>query len=202
MIKNIIFDFGDIFINLDKTATALALHNLGLTSITPELETLMLDYEKGLLSSKDFIQQANTEIPSATEDQLVAAWNSVILDFPEDRLLFLEALAKENKYRLFLLSNTNALHIAKVIQNMGTVRYERFKNCFEKFYLSHEIQLRKPNSDIYTFVLDENNLQPTECFFIDDTKANTDTAKTLGILTWNLIVGSEDITALTSKLTV
>lgn len=83
---------------------------------------------------------------------------------------------------------------------MGRDKYNRFKSCFEKFYLSHEIHLRKPNAEIYQFVLDENGLNPTETFFIDDTVENTDAAKKLGIDVWNLIVGQEDIIQLKSKL--
>jgi len=202
MIKNIIFDFGDIFINLDKPATALALRNYGLTEVTPDLEKLMLAYEKGVLHTDDFVKKTNKLLPTATESQLIEAWNSIILDVPEERLLFIEALAKENKYRLFLLSNTNTLHIKKAIQNMGASRYERFKNCFEKFYLSHEIHFRKPNADIYEFVLNENNLRAAESFFIDDTKENTEAAKKIGIYTWNLSVGKEDIIDLNSKIPI
>ena len=130
MIKNIIFDFGDIFINLDKTATALELSKFGFTKITPELDSLMKDYEKGLITSSDFINTTNLILPNATPKQLQAAWNKIILDFPEERLLFIESLAKENNYRLFLLSNTNELHIEQVVENMGINRYNRFQNCF------------------------------------------------------------------------
>ena len=200
MIKNIIFDFGDIFINLDKTATALELSKFGFTEITDELDKLMKDYEKGLISSTDFISTTNLILPKATPKELRAAWNKIILDFPEERLLFIESLANENNYRLFLLSNTNELHIEQVIKNMGIKRYTRFQNCFEKFYLSHEINLRKPDAAIYQFVLKENNLKAEESFFIDDTKENTDAAELLGIKNWNLQVGKEDIINLKSKL--
>ncbi|MDO6490807.1 MULTISPECIES: HAD-IA family hydrolase [unclassified Cellulophaga] len=200
MIKNIIFDFGDIFINLDKTATALELSKFGFTEITPELDTLMKSYEKGLISSDDFIADTNKIFTTATPEQLKIAWNKIILDFPEERLTFIETLAKETNYRLFLLSNTNKLHIEQVIKNMNIDRYNRFKNCFEQFYLSHLINFRKPDAAIYEFVLKENNLKAKESFFIDDTKENTIAAEKLGIKSWNLQVGKEDIINLKSKL--
>ncbi len=200
MIKNIIFDFGDIFINLNKTATTLALAKFGFTEMTPDLDKLMKTYEKGLINSDTFLEKTNAFFITATTKELISAWNSMILDFPEDRLVFIEELANEKKYRLFLLSNTNALHIERVIKNMGTNRYKRFKNCFEKFYLSHEIHLRKPDTEIYEFVLKNNELKAEECLFIDDTKENTEAAKTLGIHTWNLIVDKEDIIHLNSKI--
>ena len=109
-------------------------------------------------------------------------------------------MAKENSYRLFLLSNTNALHIPHVMKIMGNESFERFKNSFEQFYLSHEIQLRKPNHEIFQFVLEQNRLDPQDTLFIDDTKENTDAAKELGINTWNLIVGKEDVVNLKERL--
>ena len=200
MIKNIIFDFGDIFINLDKPAVFKLLAQFGYTKATPEMDKILKDYEMGLISSSDFISKLNSIFPNAKPKELINAWNSILLDFPEYRLDFLEKLATENKFRLFLLSNTNEIHIDYVINDMGIERFERFKACFEKFYLSHEINHRKPNSNIYEYVLTENELIAEETFFIDDMKENTDTASALGIKIWNLIVGQEDIINLKTRL--
>jgi len=200
MIKNIIFDFGDIFIDLDKTATPKEMSKFGFTELTPELDHLSKLYEKGLISSSDFVSKMNHIFPKATTKELLYAWNAILLDFPDYRLEFLEKLAKEGTYRLFLLSNTNEIHINEVIGKNGAEKFERFKNCFEQFYLSHEIHFRKPNADIYQFVLNSNNLIPSETFFIDDTKENTDAAEKLGIICWNLQVGAEDVINLKSKL--
>ena len=92
-----------------------------------------------------------------------------------------------------MLSNTNDLHISSVQNCLGTDFYNEFKNSFEQFYLSHEINFRKPDSEIYEFVLNENNLIADETLFVDDLKENTDAANTLGIHTWNLIPGQEDV---------
>lgn len=193
MIKNIIFDFGDIFINLDKQAPLTEMSKFGLTQMTPELDTIFKNYEMGLMKSDDFINVLQSIFSDASREQIITAWNSIILDFPEERLTFIEQLKKENKYRLFLLSNTNDLHIEKVKISMGLERFKRFKNCFEQFYLSQEMKMRKPNSNIYEFVLLENKLIANETLFIDDTKENTVSASELGILCWNLLVGKEDV---------
>ena len=76
---------------------------------------------------------------------------------------------------------------------MTLERYRRFKNCFDAFYLSQEIQIRKPNSDIYKYVLDTHNLIPEECLFVDDTFENTESAKQLKIHIWNINPKTEDI---------
>ena len=193
MIKNIIFDFGDIFINLDKQAPLIEMSKFGLTRMTPELDTIFKKYEMGLMKSDDFINVLQSIFSDASREQIITAWNSIILDFPEERLTFIEQLKNENKYRLFLLSNTNDLHIEKVKISMGLERFKRFKNCFEQFYLSQEMKMRKPNSNIYEFVLLENKLIANETLFIDDTKENTVSASELGILCWNLLVGKEDV---------
>ena len=83
---------------------------------------------------------------------------------------------------------------------MGSEKFNRFKDCFEQFYLSHEIGFRKPNADIFEFVLKENKLMATKTLFIDDSKANTNAADQLDIMTWNLQVGQEDIIELRARL--
>ncbi|WP_405382441.1 HAD family hydrolase [Maribacter sp. LLG6340-A2] len=200
MIKNIIFDFGDIFINLNKQAPLLEMAKFGFTELTPELDTIFKDYEMGLMSSKTFLLSLQSVFPTASIEQIKDAWNSIILDFPENRLKFIEELRQENNYRLFLLSNTNDLHIEKVISSMGIDRFNRFKACFEVFYLSQEMKMRKPNADIYEYVLKQNNLKANETFFVDDTKENTDSAAKLGIHCWNLQVDKEDIQEITRHL--
>jgi len=193
MIKTIIFDFGDVFIDLDKEAPFIKMEKLGITSFTEEMIETNKQYETGRISTSEFIEFYRTEFPNVSEKELTEAWNSIILYFPEYRLDFLEKLAASKKYKLILLSNTNDLHIKKVIENMTIEMYVRFQKCFDAFYLSQEIHFRKPNADIYQFVLNTHNLTAEECFFIDDTSENTDTAKELGINTWNINPKTEDI---------
>lgn len=200
MIKNIIFDFGGIFIDLDKEIIIREMEKYGRPNLTPELIELSNAFEIGRISPKTFIEGLQSYFPNTTASEIIAIWNGMLLDFPDYRLKFIENLARENEYRLFLLSNTNALHIPQVIKIMGESRFNRFKNCFERFYLSHEIHLRKPNADSYEFVLEKNKLDPSQTLFIDDTLINTESASRLGVKTWNLIVGQEDIVQLKSKL--
>ncbi|MCL6265648.1 HAD family hydrolase [Flagellimonas myxillae] len=200
MIKNIILDFGDIFIDLDKPATARAMKKYGFTKLTPDLETLFNAYEKGEMDSPSFLKQVSKYFPDATEDYLIDAWNAILKDFPKSRLDFVEQLGKEGRYRLFLLSNTNDLHIEFVRNRIGKENFARFENSFEVFYLSYEMGMRKPDAEIFEFVLNTHNLVPEETLFVDDTKENTDTAASLGIQVWNLQVGKEDITELKRHL--
>ncbi|CAM1347983.1 HAD-IA family hydrolase [Tenacibaculum crassostreae] len=198
MIKNIIFDFGDVFINLDKEATYKELAKLGVTEITDEMMHQYFQYEMGLISTDAFVSYFHDKFNISKED-LISSWNAILLDFPLHRLKFLKELAASKKYRLFLLSNTNELHISWIQNDWGMDLYNEFKNCFEQFYLSHEIKMRKPNSDIFEFVLNENNLIASETIFIDDTKENTNAAKELGISVWNNNPKQEDVVDLLAR---
>lgn len=197
IIKTIIFDFGDVFINLDRLALEKQFLQLDIPyPMSSSINDMAANYEKGLLTSQEFINNLTQIFSERCEKKLINAWNTIIGNFPKHRLNFIENLFIENQYKLILLSNTNDLHIKKVIDNMGANRFNRFKSCFHKFYLSHEIHLSKPSADIYEFVLNDNNIIPKECLFIDDLKENTDAAAKLGLHTWNLIPGKEDVTNL------
>jgi FMN phosphatase YigB (HAD superfamily) len=198
MIKNIVFDFGDIFINLDKKGFATALKKLGISQESNEMLPILQQYEMGLISTEKFLLFFEEKL-NVSQISLIKAWNSILLDLPQNRLSFIQALANSKKYRLFLLSNTNDLHISWIKNNWGMALYSAFKICFEQFYLSHEINLRKPNNNMYEFVLNTNNLIAEETLFIDDTEENTTAAKALGIHIWNLKPGKEDVLELFTK---
>ncbi|WP_299248306.1 HAD family phosphatase [uncultured Aquimarina sp.] len=194
MIKTIIFDFGDVFINLDKPATLKELSKLGISSLTKELEHINESYETGNITTVEFINYYKKLLPNSTERQLIDAWNAILKDFPKHRLEFIQKLATEKNYKLILLSNTNELHIDWIKEHVSF--YYEFKSCFDTFYLSHEINIRKPNLDIFQFVINNHQLNPSETLFIDDTFDNTNAAKQLGINIWNNNPETEDITNL------
>ncbi len=191
MIKAIIFDFGDVFINLDKPATLREMRKHRIKNLTEDILELNREYEKGLISSEDFIRTYQEEFKQLEEEIFVDSWNAILIDFPEYRYLFLKKLSEEKDYKLILLSNTNEIHIDWVKENVPF--YEDFKACFDAFYLSHEINFRKPDAEIYEFVLNKHELQPEECLFIDDTTENTKAAEALGIYTWNIEPTREDV---------
>jgi glucose-1-phosphatase len=197
MINTIIFDFGDIFINLDKQATIDGLQKLGLSQWNTDLEGLNQQFEMGQISSEDFIRGFQKQMPMASTEEIRFAWNAVLLDFPLYRLEFLQMLSK--KYRLFLLSNTDSIHIETFEQKTGSSFYSDFYQCFEKVYFSFEIGIRKPDIEIYNYVLNKHELSPKRTLFIDDKKENTDAAQTLGMQVWNLQVGQEDVVDLFDK---
>lgn len=191
MINTIIFDFGDIFINLEKETQIEAFKKLGLHEPKTDLIEKNDLFEKGKISELDFLQSFHTHIPNASIEQIKAAWNTIIGDFPLYRLEFLQLL--KNKYRLFLLTNTDEIHIAHFEDKEGLSFSSDFYQCFEKVYYSYEMGMRKPDTQIFTTILNKHNLLAKNTLFVDDKKANTDAAASLGLHIWNLQVGKEDV---------
>lgn len=197
MINTIIFDFGDIFINLDKQATIEGFKKMGLTEWNEDLNQLNLQFEKGEIPQEDFLFGIQKHIPNASIVEILEAWNSILLDFPLYRLEFLQKLSK--KYRLFLLSNTDSIHIETFEQETGVSFYSDFYQCFEKVYFSFEIGMRKPDAEIFNYLIQKHELSVKNTLFVDDKKENTDAALSLGFHIWNLQVGQEDVTNLFEK---
>lgn len=194
MIKTIIFDFGDVFLNLEKPATQRELSRYEVNEFSEEMLEKNKAYEKGEISSEEFVNFYCTRFSLLTPKAFKNSWNAILLDFPKHRLDFLKKLADHGEYNLILLSNTNNVHIDWVKENIKF--FEDFKDCFDAFYLSQEIGFRKPDPEIFEFVLEKHDLKPEETLFIDDTKENTDAAAALGIHIWNIDPATEDVTEL------
>jgi FMN phosphatase YigB (HAD superfamily) len=197
MINTIIFDFGDIFINLDKQATVEGLKKLGLTEWNEDLNQLNMQFEKGEIPQEEFLLGIQKHIPNTSFVEILEAWNAILLDFPLYRLEFLQKLSK--KYRLFLLSNTDSIHIETFEQESGISFYSDFYQCFEKVYFSFEIGMRKPDAEIFNYLIQKHELSVKNTLFVDDKKENTDAALSLGFHVWNLQVGQEDVINLFEK---
>jgi len=197
MIEAIIFDFGNVFINLDSNATLEALKKLGLSNWNEELDYLNKSYETGKIDELTFMHGIQKHIPHANLIEIREAWNSILLDFPLYRLEFLQMIS--SKYKLYLLSNTDATHIEKFEHKVGQSFAREFYGCFEKVYFSFEFGFRKPDPKAFQFVLNNHNLTPKKTLFIDDRLDNINTAEALGLQTWYLKVGQEDVVDLFQK---
>ena len=191
MINTIIFDFGDVFINLEKQAAIDAFKKLGLAGPNADLLELNTKFEKGQISELQFIEGFQKYIPNAGIEDIRSAWNSVIGEFPLYRLEFLQLLA--TKYRLFLLTNTDAMHISRFEHSVGMSFSGDFYRCFEKVYYSFEMEMRKPEPEIFNYIIKKHGLSPSRTLFIDDKKQNTDAAEAAGLQVWHLQVGREDV---------
>jgi glucose-1-phosphatase len=191
MIDTIIFDFGDIFINLEKQAQIEAFKKLGLNEPKPELIEMNDLFEKGQVTELQFLESFHPFIPNASLEEIRSAWNSIIGEFPLYRLEFLQMLSY--KYKLFLLTNTDSIHIDRFEHNVGVSFFSDFYQCFEKVFYSYEMGMRKPDPAIFSAIMNKYDLSPKRTLFVDDKKVNTDAAASLGLHVWNLKVGEEDV---------
>lgn len=197
MINTIIFDFGDIFVNLEKQTAIDEFKKLGLDGPNEELLNMNDLFERGKVTELQFIESFQKYIPDADILDIRKAWNSVIGEFPLYRLEFLQMLSR--KYRLFLLTNTDPIHISRFEHMAGISFFSDFYQCFEKVYYSFEMGMRKPEPEIFNYILKKHDLSPKRTLFVDDKKKNTDAAAALGIQVWNLNVGQEDVVDLFEK---
>lgn len=189
----IIFDFGGVIINIDYHRTIESFQQLGISDFRSlynqaEQDQLFDDVETGRISPQQFINKLLDHLPSGTSpNQVVAAWNAMILDVPAKRIQLLEELRNRDK-KVFLLSNTNSIHIDKAWRNWdATETGIEPEQVFNKIYLSHEINLRKPNVEIFELVCNENELDPSRTLFIDDSVQHILGAQKLGLQTFHLV---------------
>ena len=196
--KVIIFDLGAVILNINYQNTIDEFTKLGVKNASSfyskKMQTdLFNQIETGKITAEKFLTELQKETNNATINQVKNAWNSMLLDLPNERLELIKAL--KSKYRIYLLSNTNNIHIDAFKKQLGNAKWEDFCNLFDKMYLSHEVGLRKPNAEIFKHILTEQKLKAEEVFFIDDSPQHIESAKKLGIHCHHLL-DNENITTL------
>jgi len=190
-IKNIIFDLGGIFLNIDFKKTEQAFAALGINGFHSmfsqhHADNLFQLLETGKISPEEFhhsfVQKTGMNLSYSVVEK---AWNALLLDFPVERLHWLKSVSK--RYNTFLFSNTNRIHYDAFSQSFQNMMNEDFNSYFIKAYYSHEMGLRKPDPESFQYILNEQKLSPSETLFIDDTLKNVEAAAKLGIQTIHLI---------------
>ncbi len=184
-LQNIIFDLGGVLLDIDHQKTIDAFAQLGLENaeeaFSKEVQSdLFQDFERGRISSTDFIAALKHYMPQAEEGEIIKSWNALLGQFPIERFELLAALA--DRFRLFLLSNTNSVHEAAfhiIIEN--ALGWKNFENLFEGVGYSHELKERKPERVIFEKMLELHHLNPAETGFIDDTLVHVLAARQVGI---------------------
>jgi glucose-1-phosphatase len=191
-IKHIIFDLGGVILNINYQLTYQAFDDLGVKDFTSlynqfTLNNLFSGLETGHVSTEEFLKEMLEHAPAGTtKQQIIDAWNAMLLDFPLQRLQLLQQLRQH--YNLYLLSNTNAIHLDRFNQILQESRgIPSLGSFFDKAYYSHIMGLRKPEKECYQMVIDENGLNPEETLFIDDTEPNITGAQAVGLQTIHLL---------------
>jgi glucose-1-phosphatase len=193
-IKNIIFDLGNVILNISYEASASAFAELGIVDFAnifskASQNTMSDDIETGTVSEEIFLNYLLAKCNAGTTIQQVElAWNAIIVDFPIRRLQILQQL--QLHYNLYLLSNTNSIHercYHQLLMNQHGI--PTIGVFFEKLYLSHRIGCRKPNPMAWQMILDNHKLNPEETLFLDDSPQHIAVAKSLGLHTIHVVDG-------------
>ncbi len=192
-LKALIFDLGGVIVDLSVDHTLQAFSELSgfekekVKDIYYSSEGFEA-YEKGLITDDDFRNLVReTYSISSSAAVIDASWNAMIRGLPVRKLQLMEELMKT--YSVYLLSNTNSIHIAYVNEVVlpGIGHHGRtLDSYFHHAYYSHVMKKRKPNADIFEQVLEENNLLPEYTLFLDDNRDNIEGAIQLGIKTFHV----------------
>jgi len=189
-IKNIIFDYGNVIFNINFNQVQDAWKKLGINNADEfyghrHQDPVFNLLERGEISPAGFRERIRelTKKPELTDEQIDDAWNAIFVGIPQGNHELL--LKLKDKYRTFLLSNINAIHYDYVHRYLkDEFGMDNNDGLFEKTYYSHLTGKRKPEPEIFEQVLNENNLNPAETLFIDDSPQHLEAAKKLGIQTF------------------
>lgn len=177
---------GGVILDIDFKRTEKAFVDLGVTNFNElfglgHAASFFKDHEAGKITDDEFLDSLQKLAKHSLKPDIVQkAWNALLIEFPPERIELLKRL--KSKYRLFLLSNTNGIHL----EAFQKIYNDAFNNgsldsLFEKTYYSHKIGFRKPNKEAYEYVLKENHLVPAKTLFIDDALVNVDAARESGM---------------------
>ena len=195
-IKNIIFDLGNVLLNLDFNASIKAFQELGLNKDVLDRQQVYSDpvfyeLETGIITPQVFRNRVRGILknPTVTDQQIDEAWSAMILDIPATRVKILQELSE--KYNVYLFSNTNKIHIEGLFQEFKARHGIDFPALFIKDYYSHKIHDRKPNLSSFEKVIGLSGVNPEETLFVDDLEKNIIAAQQAGLKTFWLKEGME-----------
>lgn len=189
-IDTLIFDFGGVLLDIDVMIAIREFEKLGLTTINtqdihPHNSGVFLDLELGTISTEDFVRRIKeaTSINITTE-QVLGAWNSLLLEYDPRRFEVLEKL--RSNHTIMLLSNTNLPHRERFIEIFNNLPYsqnngKKFEDYFDRVFYSDIMHMRKPDSVIYERVIAETGIDPKRTLFIDDNLINVEGAQSVGL---------------------
>lgn len=194
-IKNLLIDLGGVLINLDRRRCIENFQKLGLGNVEELLDFtnpdgLLMQQEKGLITPAEFRNGVRDMIGKLVSDkQIDAAWNSFLVDIPTQKLDLLLKL-REN-YVVYLVSNTNETHWKCACKHFFPYRTFRVEDYFEKAYLSFEMNMAKPEPEIFNAIIEDAGIEPEETLFIDDSEINCQAARKLGFSTYTAKAGED-----------
>ena len=186
MIKNIIFDLGGVVIDLDRDRAVRQLENLGLTNVSHllgeyEQKGDFLALEKGEKSSAELYDAILSLCPSdVTATRIRDAFEAFLVALPPERLKAIRAL-REMGFHTYVLSNTNPIMYNHWIENAFRQEGLTINDYFDGITVSFQERLCKPDPRIFLNVVKRYHLNPAETLMLDDSAANCESARSIGL---------------------
>jgi len=184
-IRNIIFDLGGVLLNIAPKNTIEAFGNLGMEQLVGD-KGLSYDHdifylmEQGKITPEEFRNGVRKLLAKeVSDDEIDAAWTAMLLDFPAIRVELVKNLRKD--FKIYLFSNTNAIHVAKYHSNFRKQHGFEVSTLFDKDFYSNEIGYRKPSAESYQEIIRLSGINPEESLFIDDSLQNVESAMASGL---------------------
>jgi putative hydrolase of the HAD superfamily len=179
MIRALLFDIGNVLVRFDFARAIRAVQPLSdmgdQAGTLRRFEFVKAQYEDGRLSRGDFLKQAFATLRfRGTEAQFITAWQGI---FRENEPVLQLVRRLHGRYPLFLLSNTNDLHVEVLFRDF------KIFQLFSGATYSHAARTSKPHRAIYEIACRQHGLDPLTTFFIDDLAENIATARDLGFQT-------------------
>ncbi len=196
MVKNIIFDLGGVLLDLDFEAPLRAFQKLNRDGQIVDLrqflsDPVFIDFETGNVSPYEFRDRVRQLLsnPSLSDGEIDTAWCSMLREIPAKKVSLLQSL--NGKYRLFLYSNTNAIHIPHFTREFYDQHQIQWESLFENTFYSHEIKDRKPLLSGYLKVFLKAGINPEETLFVDDLEQNISAAIQSGLKVLHYTPGTD-----------
>lgn len=183
MYKNYIFDQGDVILDIDANLSLGAFQRLipsSPESLPISVADLMggsegrlvCEYQIGNISTSEFLHSLKSVVrQDVEENQILEAWNAMILDIPMERLEALLELRRRGA-KVFMLSNTNDAHTTHIINKCFAGSRSNMLRYFDALFLSHEMRLAKPDDEIYQETIRRAGIDPNETIYFDDLPQN------------------------------
>ncbi|HCM62238.1 MAG TPA: glucose-1-phosphatase [Morganella sp. (in: Bacteria)] len=176
-----IFDMGNVIIDIDFQRVLSVWSNLSGKPLS-ELNSNFISgetfkqHERGRISDVEFAEAINDELGmSLSFDEFAEGWQAIFMSVRPDVIDIMNKL-REQGHRVVVLSNTNRLH-----QDYWPQHYPEIAASADFLYLSQDLGLRKPDPDIYQYVLESEEFEAQDAVFFDDIHENVDAAIELGI---------------------
>ena len=183
IILNLLLDLGGVLLNYDMEADTEALQAIGLPEYAawdehPELSEITNLYLNGLMDADTFCDRIQPYCnEGVTRDEMLWSMQAVLADLPACRLQQLKQLRQ--KYHIYLLSNLNEPSWQHTLQQFEKAGI-RVDECFDRVFLSYEMQLAKPDRAIYEAVVEATGIKPEETLYVEDSTENYEAGKAFG----------------------